>query len=59
MLGLGTPKINFQFESPTTLDRLVDLVKKYLPEEEAHDSENAEEGQETEQNHSAFQVNCF
>ena len=56
MLGLGNPKINFQYESPKTLDRLVELVKLYLPEEEENDNENDEEGQETEQNQSAFQV---
>ena len=59
MLCLGTPKINFQYESPQTLDRLADLVKKYLPQEEENEREKGDEGQETEQNHNAFQVIKF
>ena len=59
MLCLGTPKINFQYESPQTLDRLADLVRKYLPEEQENESEKEEEGQETEQSHNAFQVILF
>ena len=59
MLCLGTPKINFQYESPQTIDRLADLVRKYLPEEQENESEKEEEGQETEQSHNAFQVILF
>ncbi len=51
MLVLGCPKINFQDESSKTLDKLTNLVKQYLPEEEEHENK-----EDSDASHSAFQV---
>ena len=56
MLCLGTPKINFQYESAETRNRLTDFVKKYLPTEEEKKDDEDEDKESEDQNHNAFQV---
>ncbi len=57
MLCLATPKLSFQYQSPETMNRMVDVVKKYLSDEKASedDQENAEAEAE-DRNENAFQV---
>ncbi len=57
MLCLGTPKLNFQYESPESVNKLVGLVQKYLPpEEEETNGDNQDENENDEGNQNAFQV---
>ncbi len=51
MLSLGYPRLNMQFESPGSHDRLIDAVQKALPEKTVN-----EKTKTPKSNQQAFQV---
>ncbi len=58
MLSIGHPKLNMQFESPGSSDRLVQAVQKAMPEGEVEDApDKSAQSEDTESNNQqAFQV---